>query len=714
MTTLIKKQKVMKTTRLKYILFLGILLIPIHMQLHAQNITLDGVFDEAIWANSQQFSGFVGFKPEIGAPASEQTFVQVTNDSLFLYVGVSCYDREPDKIRANLTNRDNLKNDDTFTIEIDGTGSSNSNLFFRCNPIGIQEDGVVDQEEDDDLKSDKVWYSKGIITDKGYSIEFAIPFQSLRYTWEPEVTFNLGFRRKIFRKSETVVCPEYDPELSNRLMQRVTIKCKNVHKQKVIEAIPSVTYTYDEVNENGGWEENQNEVNFGITGKIGITSDLLIDLTYNPDFSQVESDAAKIDINLRSALYFSEKRPFFQEGLDQFSFGGEMFNTSLKNIVHTRNIVKPLYGVKLTGNLTDKTSIASIISTDTYSDSKEHYQILRLRHRFKSDNYFGAVYTGKESSLGSNRVGGGDGLIRLNGKNQIEYHLLRSFTDDTSGTHEGNNMGFKYQRKTKLTNLSLGYFLTDKDFNTEVGYLSRNGIETYAIMYNVNIPLKSKRINKLGIWINSYPRRDLFSNKFESWTYTGIELYFKNDSWIWFGRGTAHEVYQNQKFNTSDWGGGYYLQFNKNIYIEGYTSWGNRILYDPDNPYQGYGLFVETLMRLTPTNQLSFKLSGVYSNFYRSSDDSFIYDYTIGRLHASYQINKHLSVRTIGEYNFYHDNLGAEFLASFTYIPGTVIQLGYNFNAENTIPGEYKNIASNLQPTRNYIFFKASYLFNRN
>lgn len=699
----------MKTIRPNYILLISLLIGPVYNQLQAQNIKLDGVFDEAIWTSSQQFSGFVGFKPEIGAPASEQTLVLVTNDSLFLYFAVSCFDLEPGKIRANLTNRDMLKNDDSFTIEIDGTGSKNTNMFFRCNPLGIQEDGVVDQDENDDLKSDKVWYSKGIITDNGYSIEFAIPFQSLRYKWKPEVSLKLGFRRKIFRKSETVVYPEYNPELSNRLMQRVGITCKNVDQQKVLEVIPSLTYTYNESKEEGKWNKNLNEVNFGLTTKLGITSDLLLDLTYNPDFSQVESDAGKIDINLRSPLIFSEKRPFFQEGLDQFNFGGEMYDTPLKYIVNTRNIIMPLYGVKLTGNLTNKSSIASIISTDTYSDSKEHYQILRFQHRFKSDSYLGAVYTGKESSTGSNRLGGGDALIRLNGKNQIEFHFFRSYSDDTTGAHEGNSLGIKYQRKTKLTNFSLGYFLTDKDFNTEVGYVSRTGVETYAIMYNANFPLNWGWMNKFAIWVNSRPRRDLFSNNFESWTYTGIELYFNNDSWIWIGRGIAKEIYENQKFNISDWAGGYYLQFNKVIYLKGYTSWGKLIFYDPENPYQGYGLNANALLRLTPTNQLTFKLSVVYSNFYRSSDDGFIYDYTIGRLYASYQINKYLSVRTIGEYNFYYNKLGAEFLASFTYIPGTVIQLGYNLKAEKTVPGEYRN----LQPIGNYIFFKASYLFKR-
>jgi hypothetical protein len=221
------------------------------------------------------------------------------------------YDSDPSKVTANLTNRDNLSSDDVFTVEIDVNGSSNSNIFFRVNPLGIQEDGIITQAEEEDLNPDRIWYSKGMITKFGYQVEIAIPFQTLRFKWKPEVKMNMGFTRKIFRKSVIVVYPEYNSEISNRLMQRETLNFSNIKKQRVLEIIPSITYTYDNLLTNGEWDTKQNKVDFGVTGKVGITSDLVVDLTYNPDFSQIESDAGKIDINLRNPLYFPEKRPFF-------------------------------------------------------------------------------------------------------------------------------------------------------------------------------------------------------------------------------------------------------------------------------------------------------------------------------------------------------------------------------------------------------------------
>ncbi len=680
----------------------------------AQKIKIDGNIDETLWNDAFEFNQFKTFKPNIGLNASENTRVLITNDSINLYLAVIASDSDPSKIMANLTSRDNLKNDDVFTIEIDVNRSSNSNIFFRVNPLGIQEDGVITQDEDEDLNPDKVWYSKGMITDFGYQVEIAIPFQTLRFKWKPEVEIKMGFMRKLYRKSEIVVYPEYKPDLSNRLMQRDVLTFTNIKKQRVLEIIPSVTYTYDDVLEDGIWENKQNKVETGITGKFGLTSDLVLDLTYNPDFSQVESDAGKIDINLRNPLYFPEKRPFFQEGIELFNFGGNsLYSMPLKYVVHTRNIVDPVYGVKLTGNMGEKYSIASIVSTDDNPGNNDHYQIFRMQRKLKDDNFIGVTYTGKETPIGYNRIGGLDGRIRINGKNSIEYNFFRSFSDDTIQFKAGNSFGGHYNYKGRFSNFAIGYYQYDQDFNTETGFITRTGLQVFPVRFNANIPLKSEFVNKMGIWINSRPRIDMESDKFEQWTYTGLEFYFKNDSWIWFGRGFASEIFQNESFDVSDYGGGYYLQLNKYIYLEGYISWGNRIYYDQINPYQGYGWVMDHALQLAPTNQLKFKFSGDYANFYRKSDKKFIYDYTITRLHATYQLNKYLFFRVFGEYNFYKDSMGTELLVSFTYIPGTVIQLGYTLNAERKLLDKNMIPNQDLIINKNLIFFKASYLFKR-
>lgn len=688
--------------------------ILLNLNSFGQRIQIDGDLDELAWEEAMEFTQFKTFKPTIGKDPTEKTRVLVYNDSTTLFLGVYAYDRFPSKILANLTNRDNLNNEDVFTVEIDANGSANSNIFFRVNPLGVQEDGVIDHEEAEDLNPDRVWFSKGKITDFGYQVEMAIPFQSLRFKWQPEVELKVGFKRKIFRRSETLVYPEYKSELSNRLMQRETIKVANIKKQRVLEVIPALTYTYNEVLENGQWNIKQNKVEAGITGKIGLTSDLVLDLTYNPDFSQIEGDAGKIDINLRNPLFFPEKRPFFQEGIELFNYGGQsVYHMPLRYMVHTRNIVDPIYGVKLTGNIGQKYSVASIISSDESTGNNDHYQIFRIQRKLRDDNFIGAIYTGKETQLGYNRVGGIDGKIRINGNSSIEYNFFRSVTKDSINKKSGNTFGAHYNFKDRYNNLLIGYYQNDKHFDTKTGFITRKGLHVFPFAHNFNYPIKSEKINKLSTWISSRPKIEMEGNLFEHWTYVGFEMYFKNDSWFFLGKSFATEIFEKQKFKTGDYAFGYFVQLNKYFFFNGNLSYGNKIYYDKVNPFQGQGLTTNSSLLFTPTNQLKLKLTASYTNFYKSSTNEFIYDYTLARLHTTYQINKNLFVRAIGEYNFYKDNLSSELLVSFNYIPGTVLQLGYNLNAQRNTLDKFQNQIDNLVVNKNLVFFKASYLFMR-
>ncbi|PLX16476.1 MAG: hypothetical protein C0597_07945, partial [Marinilabiliales bacterium] len=319
----------------------------------------------------------------------------------------------------------------------------------------------------------------------------------------------------------------------------------------------------------------------------------------------------------------------------------------------------------------------------------------------------------KETSIGYNRVGGIDGKIRINGKNSIDYNFFRSFSDDTINFKAGNNFGAHYNYKDRYNDFLVGYYQNDENFNTETGYLTRKGLHNFPITYNLNIPLKSEKINKIGIWLNARPKINMSNHKFEYWSYAGFELYFKNDSWLWMGKSFSEEIFQNKTFNAGYIGSGYFIQLNKYVYVQGYVGLENKIYYDEVNPYQGYGLSTNQTLLFTPTNQLKIKLSGVFENFYKTSNDDFVYDYTLARLHTTYQLNKSLFVRAIGEYNFYKEKLGAELLVSFTYIPGTVIQLGYNLNAVKNLMDRNMMPIEDLTVNKNLLFFKASYLFNK-
>ncbi|GAG48368.1 unnamed protein product, partial [marine sediment metagenome] len=214
---------------------------------------------------------------------------------------------------------------------------------------------------------------------------------------------------------------------------------------------------------------------------------LIMHATVNPDFSQVEADAGQVDVNLRYDLFFPEKRPFFLEGNEIFKFSGNTEEAPLWTIVHTRRIINPQFGVKLTGKLGRRNTVAVIYAKDEIDDEDEtvrpDFSIFRLRHALKNDSYIGGFYTGKDQQGGYNRILGADGRLRLSQTAVAEYHLFGAFTRDSDSgqKNQGHALGLRYNYGTRNVVLDLGYQDVSKDFQIDTGFITRTGIRRLAI-----------------------------------------------------------------------------------------------------------------------------------------------------------------------------------------------------------------------------------------
>lgn len=184
-------------------------------------------------------------------------------------------------------------------------------------------------------------------------------------------------------------------------------------------------------------------------------------------------------------------------------------------------------------------------------------------------------------------------------------------------------------------------------------------------------------------------------------------------TWGWFGGCVRDEIFTGQKFRKNYYSAGIYSQLFKQLYLNFVYEAGKEINYDAVIPYQGNKIILEFGLTFQPTDKITFGLNYIDYKFYRDSDSQKIYDYKILRSQNTFQLNKYLFFRGVLEYNSYKERLGSEFLISFTYIPGTVIQLGYNLNAEKNLLNVNQIPNENLQANQNLVFFKASYLFNR-
>jgi len=678
---------------------------------------IDGKLDDQVWQKAPHVKGFKTWHPDYGLDMADDTFVYYAYDRENLYFAFRCFDSQPDKIKASVSSRDRIHADDWICVNLDSFNDHQSLYALYCNPFGIQGDSRFEGGQED-LSVDIVWYSEGEINDEGYAVELKIPFKSIRYSDKNPAQMGVIFERRISRQSEAGTFPPLDPmQGANFLTQTVPLIFHDIKHYTLFELLPAVTYSHRSSMEEGKLASEGDVADLSLTAKYGITSRLIFDGTYNPDFSQVEADAGQVDFNLRYALFYPEKRPFFLEGLEKYNFGGYHSGDPLWAAVYTRTIVDPLLGLKLVGRVGDRNMVASIYAIDRLPEEEDedyaHVGIFRYKRALAKDSFLGGFYTGRERKSGFNRVFGLDGQLRINQSSIFGFHFFESQTklNEESPKDDGHTLGLHYLYDTRNWIVMLGLQDIAEDFQTETGYITRTGITRFRSGILRMFYPKSKIFRRIDPMIHSNQIKDKFSGLYETENSFDLRLILPRNSSFLIGYRYSTEVYLDEKFNTSRvrlYGSS---QFTKQFYFNLSYKYGKKIRYIED-PYQGRGNDASATLRYLPSDKLHLDLSLIYSNFYRDFDSAKEYDYGIIRSRNTYQANKYLFFRVIVEYNSFYKRLMTDLLASFTYIPGTVIHLGYGSLYEKIKweNGEYIEADRYLETKRGF-FFKASYLW---
>ncbi|MDH5715303.1 MAG: carbohydrate binding family 9 domain-containing protein, partial [Candidatus Aminicenantes bacterium] len=302
---------------------------------------IDGILENPVWEQEAlKIEEFLQFAPKEKGTPSEKTVAYLGYDQKNLYIAIRCYDSEPQKIRASITNRDNLYDDDWVVIFLDTFNERRRAFEFFINPVGVQGDAIRTEEGGNENESDSwdtAFYTDGKINEEGYTIEMALPFKSIRFPDKENKVWNIAIGRNIPRKGEIITWPGMSREIPGLIVQgREFLIQGKVEKGKNLEVMPLITSLKT--------QDEKVDLQPGVNLKYGVSSDITLDFTLNPDFSHIEADAPQIDINQRFALYYSEKRPFFLEGMEIFQFP-EI------EMVYTRRIINPFLGAKLTGKV---------------------------------------------------------------------------------------------------------------------------------------------------------------------------------------------------------------------------------------------------------------------------------------------------------------------------------------------------------------------------
>jgi hypothetical protein len=677
------------------------------------SIRVDGALDEAIWDEAWSMTLDYEVRPGENIPAPVQTEVRVMHDANRLYVGFRAHDPDPGAIRAHLADRDEAWADDWVGVVLDTFNDERRNYLFIVNPLGVQTDNI-EVEAVGQSPWDGIWKSAATITDWGWSAELEIPFSTLRFQRSagPQVWGFDAIRGYPRNVSHQMGAFPRDRSNNCYLCQALKIEgFAGASPGRNIEIVPTLTASRTDEREdlpNGPLVEGDPDVEVGLTARWGITPNLTLSGTINPDFSQIEADALQLTVNRPFAIFFPELRPFFMEGAD-------FFETSMP-IVYTRMMREPKWGLKLTGKEGDHTIGAYVVDDEitnliipgsessdfTVLEQPNTATVLRYKHDVGNRFTLGGIFTNRSGNDYLNRVAGIDGDLRLSARDRVFVQILGSSSQypedvvEDFGQPEGTIQDWAaeiyYSHQTRTWMWWAVLRDVGADFRADLGFMPQVNFQhrEAGIGFQWNATDTS--------W---YSRMDLKAKVADTVDQTGFLLF--HEDVVQFtveGPLQSHSVVRPSRVREGYDGQEY--EFNRlrlhfcgkpdrhsygffNLHVGGQIDYANSRPGDFLNLNGGFWYRFGKHLSLEPT----------YTRETMEVDEGWLYTSSIGQLTASWQFNPRCFVRAIlqhvdNEFNaeLYSDDRDPEerrfftqFLFSYKINPRTVFFLGYSDNS---------------------------------
>ena len=694
---------------------------------------VDGRLDDAVWRTAVRITDFTQSAPIDGAPPTEETEVWIAYDNANVYFAVHAHYEDVGVMRANRVDRDRAFRDDLITVYFDTFLDQQRAYAFDVNPYGVQGDQLISAggggrggggrggpggggrfsrggggAPRGDRSWDTLFETGAQIVQDGFTAELAIPFKSLRYPQRGEdVPHRWGFQivREIRGKDdETIVWSPVSRDVAGFLPQMGVLDgMSNLSTSRNMEILPTFTAvnfgsldtepsseTFGDVIARDGTEPEG-----GVNFKYGITSNLTADLAFNPDFSQIESDRPQIEVNQRFALFFPELRPFFLEGAEIFSIRAPV------TLVHTRTIVDPLYGAKVTGKVGD-TTVGVLYANDeipgqvgdptdpAFGKSSQTF-VGRARYDLYSESSIGVLATNRSFLNSSSRLVGVDGDFRVGSTHSMAFRVMGTQNEDLDGLGTDGHM---YDVNIRKNGRNLSYFVAgyelSPEFETDVGFVRRNDIRRIQGRVSYNWWPQH--------WLISWgPSMNLgrnwnFDDVLEDTnTEVGVNLNFARNLSFNSNIQQDMERFGGIDFDKRGYRVGGNINTSRKISFGGGFRWGDEIFFDSANPFLGRSASLFSFISVRPVSQLSSQININTSRFTdpfgsfipelnrgERGQDGEIFDVKIVRALSTFQFTDRLVFRNITEYNTFDRTLGLNFLATYRVNAGTVFYIGYD------------------------------------
>ncbi len=675
-----------------------------------------------IAAQMAKVDSFIQRNPKDGAPASQRTEVYLGYDDSNFYAVFVCFDEDPKSVRARMVRREDISGDDAVELMLDTFNDQRRAYAFRTNPFGIQQDALfsegVEIEDADregfDPSYDTLWHSSGKLTHRGYVVWMAIPFRSLRFSSSDVQTWGILLNRDIPRLNEEAFWPQYSNRIEGRLNQMATANSmQKISAGRNIQLIPYGLFrsarSLDELDENMPFFRKRTHFDGGLDAKFGIKDNLVLDVAVNPDFNQVESDEPQVTITERFEVEFPEKRPFFLEN-------AHYFRTPL-NLVFTRRIADPQFGVRATGKLgpwavgafviDDEAPGKSVLPDDPLFGKRARFGIFRVNRDISEQSTLGFIYTDRQLADSYNRVLGVDGRFKLSENWVAGFQAALSRTKFLDGEKRN---GSAYNASISRSGRSLGYDFLYRSFtpgfHTDAGFVERTDIHDFKQEVDYRFRPEGKYLISWGprfvteaVYDHSGLRLDFTQGNNLTFeligdTEIGVSYYYDRERIRPkdFPILTENRDFRRDQtevfFNTSyfDW-----------FTFEGSHAWGSLVNFDPPDevaPFLTKATESEFLLTVRPKQNLRIDNTYLLTRLMDRDTGANVLTNHIIRSKWNYQFNRELSLRVIMQYdslltneNFTDEevekNFNADFLLTYLINPWTALHVGFNTNRQN-------------------------------
>lgn len=661
------------------------------ISLIGERVKIDGKLDESFYNHLIPSGDFYQYHPKNGDTPTFKTQVYAFYDKKNIYFAFRCFDPKPGDISADITPFGDYENNDEIRVYIDTFLDKQTYKEFAVNPKGVK------------TGEETVWDADAHITPSGWEAEFKIPFKSLRFPVNNFQQWGINFKRIIFRLNETCYWTKFGRDklkvFGDTFGQLKGIR--DIKGGKNIEIFPYAGYR----NSVSG-DEKDDKFAYGVDLKYGITSNLTLDLTSSPDYSEVESDPFFYQLD-PFEHQLQENRPFYNENSGYFSTTFRLF--------YSRRITNPTLAAKVTGK-ENGFSIGALLAKNKKEGNDGYHGVFRLKKDIFRLSYVGVTYSSIEEKGNWNRNAGVDFYLRFKDNFRLSGMAAFSFNKDMPDSRNGMYRLHFARSVDKGFSFITQYTRVDSNVYVPAGYITKTDYQKLLTIAKYSFRWEGKWLEKLSflLWkvneaaVENYLNTDdtlvlvadfLTKSRFHfvlSYSFGKVRAQVLDKSYnlVWQDKSFSHNLYNAELY----YDGSRRVQFGLTTYtIHDYV-------YNENFTEAKQGIFtivnLWTNLKISPQLQLRFSFEG---NYTKSRDNTVRFRGNLLSSSLNYQVSKKLSTFVKFQYDSHLERFQYDFLVG--YEPANVSKL--YFSIKNYSEHRFRL----FEPDARSLAFKVSYLF---